>query len=258
MRKFLLFLAVAFIAVSNIQAQSKSGKDGYKIKVKFTDVTDSSLFLVHYYGKPLPTIYRTDSAKLDKNGVAVFESDTFTLGGIYMVLMSDKSTYFELLLNNGDEFSVTATKSELPTGVTFKGSPENERFVKYVSYLMDYSKRSQALSEKFETAKNESDSNDIRAEFKVMSDELKDYRADYMKKHPGTLLTNIFGALKVPVVPEGPHYDEDGNVDSNFAYNYYRDHYWDDFDFQDDRLIHTPIYDGRLDEYFNKLTNTNC
>ncbi len=254
MRKSLLFIIVALLAVGNLNAQSKSKKDGYKIKVKFTDVTDSSLFLVHYYGKPLPTIYRTDSAKLDKNGYAVFESDTFTLGGIYMVLMSDKSTYFEMLLNNGDEFTVTATKSELPTGLSFKGSPENERFVKYVGYLMDYSERSQALNEKFTDATTEKDSSNIRKEFKKLSDELKDYRADYMEKYPGTLLANIFGALKVPVVPEGPHYNDDGTVDSNFAYTYYKEHYWDGFDFQDDRLIHTPIYDGRLDEYFNKLT----
>jgi thiol-disulfide isomerase/thioredoxin len=45
----------------------------------------------------------------------------------------------------------------------------------------------------------------------------------------------------------------DGKVDSNFAYNYYKSHYWDDFDFTDDRLIHTPIYDQKLDEFFNKL-----
>lgn len=254
MHKYLLTLTLAVLAMCNLQAQSKTGKDGFKIKVKFTDVTDSSIFLVHYYGKPLPTIYRTDSAKLDKNGVAVFESDTFTLGGIYMVLMSDKSTYFEMLLNNGDEFTVTATKSKLPTGLEFKGSPQNERFVKYVGYLMDYSQRSQALTKKFETAKTEADSNKIRDEFKKLSAELKDYRADYSKKYPGTLLSQIFGALKVPEVPEGPHYNDDGSVDSNFAYTYYKEHYWDDFDFQDDRLINTPIYDGRLDEYFNKLT----
>ena len=254
MRKFLLSLTLVLVALSSVQAQKKSGKDGFKIKVKFTDVTDSSIFLVHYYGKPLPTIYRTDSAKLDKNGEAVFESDTFTLGGIYMVLMSDKSTYFEMLLNNGDEFTVTATKSKLPVGLKFKGSPENERFASYVSYLMEYSERSQALNKKYSASKTAKDSSSVRDEFKALSDELKKYRNDYIAKYPKTLLSQIFGALKVPEVPKETHYNEDGSVDSTFGYTYYKEHYWDDFDFQDDRLIHTPIYDGRLDEYFNKLT----
>ncbi|MBW7914036.1 MAG: hypothetical protein H3C54_10160, partial [Taibaiella sp.] len=107
MRKLLIGLVILLFCAVAAHAQQGTfkGKDGYKIKVKFTDLTDSVIYLVHYYGKPLPTIYRSDSAKLNKNGEAVFESDTFTLGGIYMVLLSDKSNYFELLLNNGDNFS---------------------------------------------------------------------------------------------------------------------------------------------------------
>lgn len=248
-------MAILFcMVITPAQAKSTARKDGYKINVKFTDVTDSVIYLVHYYGKPLPTIYRTDSAKLDKNGNAVFESDTFTLGGIYMVLLSDKSSYFEMLLNNGDEFSATATKSGLPSTVTFKGSPENTRFIEYVQYLEDYGKRNVALGKKMEQAKTVADTNSVREEAKVLSAELKDYRKRYIDKYPNTLLANIFRALIVPEVPEGPHYLDDGKtIDSSYAYDYYKEHYWDDWDFQDDRLIHTPIYDGRLDEYFNKL-----
>jgi len=255
MRKVLFSLVLTVVCFASIQAQTKTfkGKDGYKIKVKFTDVTDSMLYLVHYYGKPLPTIYRTDSARLDKKGEAVFQNDSFTLGGIYMVLMSDKSSYFEMLLNNGDNFSVTATKKELPAGLVFKNSPENERFITYVSYLVDYGNRSMALNKQLETAKTAADTLALRGDYKKLSNELKDYRKDYIGKYPNTLLTNIFKALKVPEVPEGKHLLPDGSEDSSFAYTYYKEHYWDDFDFQDDRLIHTPIYEGRLEEYFNKL-----
>lgn len=255
MRKVLLSLFLALVCTAAIQAQTRTfkGKDGYKIKLKFTDVTDSLVYLVHYYGKPLPTIYRSDSVRLDKKGEGILQSDTFTLGGIYMVLMSDKSSYFELLLNNGDNFSVTATKKEFPAGLVFKNSPENERFVSYVNYLVDYGKKSGALTEKMGTAKTTADTNAVRADYKKLSDELKDYRKNYSEKYPNTLLTNIFKALKVPEVPPGKHLLPDGTEDSSFAYNYYKDHYWDDWDFKDDRLIHTPIYDGRLTEYFEKL-----
>jgi len=255
MRKVLLSLVLMMFAVATVQAQIRTfkGKDGYKIKVKFTDVTDSNIYLVHYYGKPLPTIYRTDSATLNKKGEAVFQSDTFTLGGIYMVLMSDKASYFEILLNNGDEFSVTATKADLPSGISFKNSDENTRFVKYVSYLTDYGKRSMELNKEFESAETAKDTARVREEYKKLSKELKDYREDYIKKYPNTLLSNIFNALKVPEVPEGKHYLPDGTEDSSFAYEYYKGHYWDDWNFRDDRLIHTPIYDGRLEEYFEKL-----
>lgn len=253
MRKVILLALTLVVSINTLQAQSKTGKDGYKIKVKFTDITDSSVFLVHYYGKPLPTIYRTDSAKLNSKGEAVFESDTFTLGGIYMVLLSDKQTYFEFLLNNGDEFSITADSKTLPAGLKFKNSPENERFIKYVTYLGEYGKRYQVLQKEYEAAATKADTTRMQEKFKNLSDELKDYRKDYAKQYPNTLLTNIFNALAIPEVPKETHYNEDGSVDSSYGYDYYKEHYWDGFDFQDDRLIHTPIYDGRLDEYFNKL-----
>ena len=115
MRKILLSMVLICLCIVQVDAQAKKtkGKDGFRLKVKFTDVTDSSVFLVHYYGLPLPKIYRTDSVKLDSKGEAVFKSDSFILGGIYMVLLADKSSYFELLLNNGDDFSITATKKRL-------------------------------------------------------------------------------------------------------------------------------------------------
>lgn len=254
-RNIFLGLVLMMICAVNAQAQNKTfkGKDGYRIKLKFTDITDSVLYLVHYYGEPLPKIYRTDSARLNSKGEAVLQSDTFTTGGIYMILLSDKSSYFEFLLNNGDDMSITATKKTLPQGVTYKNSPENVRFGDYVKYLMDYGEKSNSLTRKLGQAKTASDTDAVRKDFKKMSDDLKSFRKSYSDKYPGTLLANIFNALLVPDVPEGKHLLPDGTEDSSFAYNYYKDHYWDNFNFQDDRLILTPIYDGRLDEYFNKM-----
>lgn len=227
--------------------------DGYRIKLKFTDYKDSFVYLAHYFAKPLPTIYKLDSAKVDKNGVAVLQSKEKTLGGIYIILPEDKSGYFEFLLNNGDEMSITATMKTTPANAKFIGSPENDRFSKYMSYLVDFGKRNQKLEEDLKVAKTKADTLSIYEKGKVLGEELESYRNGVIKQYPGTLLTNIFKAMKEPKVPSGKHLLPDGSVDSNFAYNYFKSHYWDEFDFNDDRLIHTPIYDQKLDEYFNKL-----
>jgi peroxiredoxin len=244
---------IAMLVLALLMAGVASARDGYKITLKFTDVKDSVVYLAHYFGKPLPTIYKSDSARFDKNGVAVIESNEKTLGGIYIILLSDKKTYFEFLLDNGDEMTITATASKLPDGLVYKNSPENERFLEYVRFLKDFGGRQQALAEEMANAKNSIDSAATRQRMINEGQKLVQYRADYIKKYPNTLMTNIFRALETPVVPEGVHHKPDGSVDSNFAYNYYKAHYWDGFDFTDDRLIHTPLYDGKLDEYFNKL-----
>ena len=245
---------IALLFIAGI-AQPALARDGYHIQLKFTDMKDTMVFLAHYFGKPLPTIYKADSAHFDKNGVAVMDSKEKTVGGIYLILLSDKKTYFEFLLNNGDDMTITATAEKLPTGIKFKGSPENDRFMEYVGFLKDFGAKQQELQKQLETAKSKDDTAEVRKKGMAESKKLTDYRHDYIAKYPNTLLTNIFQSLEVPQVPEGKHYLADGTtLDSNFAYTYYKAHYWDGFNFQDDRLIHTPIFDGKLDEYINKMT----
>jgi len=249
MKQFLVTLS-AFVL---FQTTALFAKDGYKIKIKFTDVTDSTVFLAHYYGKPLPTIYKTDSAKLDRNGFAILQSEKETLGGIYILLLSDKKTYLEFLLNNGDEFDMTITTSKLPLGVTFKNSIENEGFIGYLKFLNDFGAKQQELNNQFNNAKNPSDSMASRNKLVAHAKTLSDYRRDYVAQHPKALLSSIFNGLEVPVVPEKGDVLPSGKKDSNFAYNYYKKHYWDHFNFKDDRIIHTPLYDAKIDEYMNKL-----
>lgn len=248
-------LKIVFMLVCGM-ALNAVARDGYHITLKMPALKDSMVYLVHYYGKPLPTIYKRDSARLDKKGVAVFDSkDTEFTGGIYMMLLSDHRTYFEFLLDKGDDMTITAEVEKLPQGLTFKNSPENEHFQDYVAFLKDYSGRQQDLQKEYANAKNADDTAAIRKKASVASKELTRYRKEQSAKYPGTLLSAIFRALEVPQVPEGEHLLPDGKTkDTLFAYNYYKGHYWDSYNLQDDRLIHTPVFDAKLDEYINKLT----
>jgi hypothetical protein len=230
-------------------------KDGYKIEVNFKqDVKDEYVYLAHYYAKPLPTIYKTDSAKVINKRKAIIETKDSVLGGIYMVLFDNRSKFTEFILQNGDEFGINVDTLDMPANISFKNSPENTRYVEYEKFLMGYGKKQQAYMEELKTAKNAADTQSIRDRSAKTGKELTAYRKDYVKKYPGTFLTSVFNALMVPEVPEGKHYIAGTKtIDSNYSYTYYKEHYWDKFDFADNRLMNTPIYDGRLDEYFNKL-----
>jgi peroxiredoxin len=93
----------------------------------------------------------------------------------------------------------------------------------------------------------------VRTKAVASSRELQTYRENYVAKYPGTLLANVFNAIVVPEVPPGKHKLPNGKEDSTFPYHYYKAHYWDKFDFKDERLVQTPLYDGKLSEYMNKL-----
>lgn len=253
MKRALLITLLCVTAMS----QLASARNGYRIQLKFSDIKDSLVYLAYYYGKPLPNaIYKVDSATVDKKGIVTFQSKDTATGGIYLILLSDHKTYFEFLLNNGDDMEIDATIKNLPTGngLAFKNSAENEHFMEYVKFLKDYGTKHQQLIAAYTGAHTTADSNAAREKIKEHSEELINYRHAYAKKEPKTLLAAIFRALEIPQVPEGVHYLEDGKtVDSEFSYHYTKAHFWDGFDFQDDRLIHTPIFDAKLNQYFNNL-----
>ncbi len=171
-----------------------------------------------------------------------------------MMLLSDRKTYFEFLLDKGDDMTITADVSKLPNGLTFTNSPGNVLFQEYTLFLKGYGARQQEIQKEYSSAKTADDTAAIRKKASVTGKELTAYRRQMVKDHPGTLLSAIFTSLEVPQVPDGPHYLADGKTkDSAFAYNYYKAHYWDGFNLSDDRLMHTPVFDAKLDEYFNKL-----
>ncbi|RYZ52479.1 MAG: DUF5106 domain-containing protein [Sphingobacteriales bacterium] len=244
------YLLLTMLACSGISA---SAKDGYRVQIKLNDKRDSMVYLAYYFGKSLPTIFKTDSARLDKNGVAVFQKKEKITGGMYMVLPEDKKSYFEILLNNGDDLSVTATMTELPESVKFKNSPLNEDFINYQKYLKTVGERQQQWQKDLANAKTAADTAALRAKSRSLNDEVLAYRKKYIRENPGNLLSSIFNAVELPNVPEGTHYLPDGKVDSLYGYRYYKTHFWDGFNFNDDRLIHTPLLEMRLTEYFNKV-----
>lgn len=260
MKRIYLIAVLLIAGLFQTVSASPASKTGYHIHLKFTNVKDSTIFLVHYYGKGLPTIYKRDSAKIDHNGKAEFNSDDSTfIGGIYMLLLSDHKTNFEFMLNAGDDFAITATVPDTttpgePVKLKFKNSEENDRFQKYVEFLKNYSAGQQALMKELAAAKTAEDTAAVRKKGSATAKDLTNYRRKYIKDYPNSLLASIFSALETPEVPEGEHFLEDGKTkDSTFAYHYYKNHFWDGFDFQDERLIHTPILDAKLEEYMSKM-----
>ena len=230
-------------------------KKGYHFTLKIPGTIDTMAYLVHYYGKSGPTVFKSDSAKIDKNGLAEFRSrDLSFVGGIYLIMVSGRKTSFEILLNPGVDFSMTIIGDKIPADIKFKNSPENERFQEYQTLMSAFAKKQEVYKNELAKAISSADTADIRTRAGKDAKELNAYRKEYGARFPGTLLSNIFGAMELPEVPGGDHFLPDGKTkDSAFAYKYYKSHYWDGYNFQDDRLIYTPIYDGRLDEYLNKF-----
>ena len=242
------------VALACLFTLASFGKIGYKVAVNFPQETDDSVvYLAHFYAKSLPTIFKIDSAKVTPDHKVVFQKSTSFLGGVYMLIYKHNTQIVEFVLNNGDDFSIDIKQTNGKPSYIFKNSPSNNRYQAYNEEMEKLGTQGKALGDKLALAKNHTDTITVATQYELLSKSQKTYRENYIKQNPNDFLTKIFKAIQPTEIPKGPHYLADGKtVDSLFDYTYARDHYWDGFDFADDRLINTPIYDSKLNDYFSK------
>jgi peroxiredoxin len=247
MIKHLIIWSILIFAGFSLQA-----KDGYNIKIKFSDHTDSLVYLCHYFGKST-TVFRDDSIRVSKKGDASFVSPKKIVGGLYMLLSHDQKSIAEFVLLNGDQIEIELSKVKPLETIKFKGSPENVSFYEYQRYLSEYGKNYQKIEAQLSSKTTKADSNLVYDQMRAKGKELMAFRESFMKKNPTHFLSKLFNAIWEPEVPTELPTLPDGKKDSSYPRNFYKGNYWAKYDFRDDRLIYSPIYERKLDDYLTKL-----
>ncbi len=203
------------------------------------------MYIGCYYGKFKNLV---DSAWADENSHAVFKGKEKLPGGIYFVVSPNRTILFEFLMDADQHFSIKGDTLH-PGSVTITGSPENDLFQQYTAYLNTKVPHMNELQARFKTAKTASDSAQIRNEQVKANKELSDYRDGVMQQHPQSMLAVFFRSVKRPEAPPVPVLPN-GKKDSLYPARYIKEHFWDGADFNDDRLLRTPFFDPKLEEYF--------
>lgn len=254
MKRILLFLGLSALLFSFKPAAYAGGNNpGYKIKIKINGISDTMLYMANYLGNQT---YLVDSAMADKKGVAVFERDTVLDCGIYMIAL-DRTKLFEFVVSE-TEFTLETDQKDYMANMKVKGSKENDIFFEFQKHAYNMGVEENKYRQLLEMWEKEPARADtvakIKAYLKTIPSKVYEYRKDFMKKYPTAVLTQIFNAMIEPDVPDAPK-DENGNIiDSNWQYFWYKDHYWDNVNFTSGCVLHSPVYQGRLDRYMDKLT----
>jgi len=224
-------------------------ENGYAIHLHLKPYTGGKVYLGYYYGKIKAL---ADSGMLDANGNTIFMGKDKLTGGVYFIVSPNRAILFELLIDSSQHFSVSADTTRLPGSIAFTGSPENNTFLAYTRFTAAKGAEITATQKELAAARTHADSARLKEMLKRQNDELQHYREELVTKYPTSLLAELFRLLKDPTVPPAAKHPG-GRYDSNYAYHYYKAHYWDDVDFTDDRLTRTPIFEPRLDRYYHDL-----
>ena len=249
MKKILTITIFTIFLCSTIYSQNKFNQkknDGYKISGEISGLQDSSVILAYYFGGKQ---YATDTANVI-NGKFVFKGDKKLKGGMYLIVLPDQQ-YFDIIVSE-QEFSFSTNISDLVGSMQFKNSIENPPFYEYLNFIVKMQNDVMPLRKKLESASNE-DKKEIQSEINKIDNKVKFYRDSFVKKNKKLFFSNVVNATTEIEIPKSP-LDSLGNPDQTFPYRYYKKHFWDNMNFSDERMLRTPIFFSKMEQYFEKLT----
>lgn len=241
-----ILTVISFLTSFTVIAQP-----GYEITLQLKPYKNAQVYLGYHYGKVKAL---ADSAMLDGNSMGTFKGKEALPGGIYFIVSPSKQILFELLIDKDQRFSVKADSSKLPSGVEFEGSPENLQFQAYSAYAGTQGREISMLTEKLSQSKTKKDSAQISSQIRKYTNSLQDYRDSITKKYPESFLSALFLAMNDPKIPPASQ-QPGGKYDSNFVYEYYKGHYWDNISFSDNRMVRTPFFEPKLEKYYQDLVS---
>jgi len=250
MRKLKNLFFILLIGVSTLsKAGTAPAAGGYDLKFKIAGIKDTLCYLANYYGDKQ---YIKDSARVDATGKISFKGKEALPGGIYLFVFPNK-TYFEILVDKVQHFSMECDMNDIINSMKVKESEENAQFYSYLQYIQKKSMEIEPLKaqrKQLADAKQPTDS--IDASMKKIDESVANYKKDYIAKNQGTFLAAVFKASQDIVIPDAPILPN-GAKDSTFAYRFYKAHYFDNIDLADERLLRTPIYNSKVSYYMKNM-----
>jgi thiol-disulfide isomerase/thioredoxin len=249
MRKGILGIAMMLLSIS-LLSQVRSG---YNIGISVPDIKDSSLYLAYHFGNKQ---YIKDTITLDSRGNGVFSGKEELPQGIYLVVLPGKK-YFEILISGNQQFSVSCLYKDYFNSLKFSNSPENSNFVVYEKKWSTMQQEASGLNKRIQNNKGNSDSLKIlKEEQDLRNQEMKTYLKGVIAENDNNLLSVLVKSMIPIEVPEFTVPAGSNNADSVkwvMNYNYNKDHFFDNIDFSDERLLRTPILQARLDAFFTDV-----
>jgi len=223
---------------------------GYRITVHIAGTPDTLCYLASYYGDKT---YLIDSAFRNVKDNFVFHADTTLPTGMYVLAGEKKNKLFDFIITGQQTFTLATNTGDMTGHMKVKGSWENTLFFKYIQFIAKKKQEVHRYDSILNTIRDDYDSvKRYQTRIKKVDTEVKDYQNNLIFRNGDTFMARFMAASLEPQIPEYI-FSRGGHTDSAAAFRYYKKHYWDNFDLNDDRLLRTPLFQEKFDGYINRL-----
>jgi len=220
---------------------------GHEIKVKINGLKDVNVILGHYLNK---SMYPDDTIMLDAKGSGVFSGSKLPEGMYVMYLPNTR--YFDILMGADQQFSLEVDTFDFINTLKIKGSEDNQLFMDFQMYVTLLRKQDDSLVNIQKVEKDSKIRDQLTQKRKSLYNERIARIKSITRENPGLFVSTFLIATLDVEVPEPPR-DANGKIDSTWQYYYYRNHYFDNFNISDARLLRTPLYEDKVLNYLTKV-----
>ncbi|HSC54195.1 MAG TPA: redoxin domain-containing protein [Phnomibacter sp.] len=239
---FLLLLAACLCVSENLHAQDTATTCTIDVEIK--PFQNQWVYLACYYGN-IKSL--TDSAWLNSDGKGAFKRKELLPQGVYMVVSPQKSILFEMMMGPDQQFSVVADTLNIESSLRISGSADNDLFVDYSKFLAVRVKSADSIQQQMKTA-TPAEQTKYNARMQQFNRDILNYREKVMNEHPDAVISMLFRTLSMVQYP--PALAKPVTKKDTIAqYRYGKEHFWDGIDFMDGRLVRTPVFENKLNDY---------
>jgi thiol-disulfide isomerase/thioredoxin len=249
--KILMFRLLSIFTLIIGFAFQLSAQKGYEITVKLEGYSNDTIRIANYL---MDKQYIRDTAVLDtKTGTYTFTGEEPLEPGMYLIVMPPENKFFQILINEKEEFFSIETNPEKPAEtMKIKGSADNELFYDYLNFLGEQRPLSDKYRKELEEETDEKKKDAIQAKLENLNDAVNEKQQSILNDHSTTLTAAIIKANQSPVMPEIKGKDDkDTQI---LQWQWTRKHYFDNIDLADPRFLRLPFLFQRVNHYIEKLT----
>jgi peroxiredoxin len=226
----------------------------FRLEVELNSAAGKEVFLANYY---LGNIYAKDTIRFDEQGRGVFAADSLLPQGLYKIYL-DENNHFDFLLGNDQQFSIKNTTFS-SSSVQATGSEETEAFFAYTGFLGNLQQKSAEIRKQMETASSE-EKVQLQKELAGLTSQLHNYWDKLENDLPNSFLAKFVKSNYVQTLDVSSLPGEVQNNDSLLLlarFYHQQRHFWDNFDYTDERFLYTPFFKQKLETWFTKVLYQN-
>lgn len=239
--------AILFSLFSVLCSLSLIAQNGHEINVKIDGFEGDRLYLAYHLGNKQ---YIKDTVYRGANNTFTFtRKDEKLEPGMYMIVIPPDNNYMEILMVEDEQhFSLSASVVDLVGTAKFEGNAEdNVLLYQYLNFLNTQRAKTESLNTRKESSTDQSEIETIASEQEDINELVSYYQSRLINDNPESLTAAIIKA-NLPLDYSGL---EDESDESKWRFT--QEHWFDNIDLKDSRLLNTPLLVQKIDYFIEKL-----